>query len=118
MSRLEAFRDLLRIPTVSSREPDEQDGAAFEAFHEALRRHFPLLHDQLERIRIGPYGLLFHWPGASAERPVVLMAHIDVVPVEGEWTHPPFGAVVADGIVWGRGTLDCKASLTAICQAA
>lgn len=61
--------------------------------------------------------MLFHWRGASADRPVVLMAHIDVVPVEGDWRHPPFGAVVEDGVVWGRGTLDCKASLTAICQA-
>ncbi|SNY62024.1 M20/M25/M40 family metallo-hydrolase [Paractinoplanes atraurantiacus] len=117
MSQLEAFRDLLRIPTVSTREAAEWDSGAFDDFHAALRRHFPLLHEKLELTRIGTHGLLFHWPGVSAERPVVLMAHIDVVPVEGEWTHPPFEAVVEDGVIWGRGTLDCKASLTAICQA-
>jgi carboxypeptidase PM20D1 len=115
MDHLEVFRDLLRVPTVSSRDAESWDHAAFEAFHEALRRHFPLLHDKLELTRIGRHGLLFHWPGASAARPVVLMAHIDVVPVEGTWRHPPFGAVVEDGVVWGRGTLDCKGSLTAIC---
>ncbi|WP_328477678.1 M20/M25/M40 family metallo-hydrolase [Actinoplanes sp. NBC_00393] len=109
---------LLRIPTVSTRNPDDWDHAAFEAFHAALREHFPLLHAHLELTRIGDYGLLFRWPGESAERPVVLMAHIDVVPVEGgEWTHPPFGAVVEGGVIWGRGTLDDKSSLVAICLA-
>ncbi|MFC4072882.1 M20/M25/M40 family metallo-hydrolase [Actinoplanes subglobosus] len=113
---IEAFRELLRIPTVSTRDAAAWDHAAFDAFHEALRRHFPLLHE-LPLIRVGSHGLLFHWAGASAEKPIVLMAHIDVVPVEGEWTHPAFDAVVEDGIIWGRGTLDCKGSLTAICQA-
>jgi carboxypeptidase PM20D1 len=59
------------------------------------------------------------WAGRSAEQPVVLMAHLDVVPVgdESAWTHPPFGAEVAAGQVWGRGALDCKGSLVATCAA-
>ncbi|WP_433795883.1 M20/M25/M40 family metallo-hydrolase [Actinoplanes sp. CA-252034] len=113
---IEAFRALLRIPTVSTRDPQQWDHAAFDAFLEALEGHFPLLH-KLPLVRVGSHGLLFHWAGESADRPVVLMAHIDVVPVEGEWRHPPFDAVVEDGVIWGRGTLDCKGSLTAICQA-
>ncbi|GIE82232.1 peptidase M20 [Actinoplanes philippinensis] len=113
---IEAFRDLLRIPTVSTRDAAAWDHAAFDAFHEALERHFPMLHE-LPLTRVGRHGLLFHWAGRHADRPVVLMAHIDVVPAEGEWAHPPFGAVVEDGVIWGRGTLDCKGSLTAICQA-
>ncbi|MEU8659853.1 M20/M25/M40 family metallo-hydrolase [Actinoplanes philippinensis] len=113
---IEAFRDLLRIPTVSTRDAAAWDHAAFDAFHEALERHFPMLHE-LPLTRVGRHGLLFHWAGRHADRPVVLMAHIDVVPAEGEWVHPPFGAVVEDGVIWGRGTLDCKGSLTAICQA-
>jgi carboxypeptidase PM20D1 len=81
-----------------------------------LRERFPRLH-LLETTRIGSHGLLFRWAGARSGRPVVLMAHSDVVPVEGEWRHPPFGAVVEDGAIWGHGTLDCKGSLVAICQA-
>ena len=48
----------------------------------------------------------------------MLMAHLDVVPVEtGTWTHPPFSAEISDGSVWGRGTLDDKGSVAALCEA-
>lgn len=51
----------------------------------------------------------FHWSGSGTEGPAVLMAHYDVVPVEEEnWEKPPFSAVVEDGVMWGRGTLDTK----------
>ncbi|CAN5572340.1 hypothetical protein BH11ACT8_BH11ACT8_11430 [soil metagenome] len=112
---------LVRIPTVSHREPDLVDRAAFERFGSELARLFPLLHAHLELTRLttptGTDGLLFHWAGASSERPVVLMAHLDVVPVEGTWQHPPFGADLVDGEIWGRGTLDDKGCLVAICEA-
>jgi carboxypeptidase PM20D1 len=116
-SPVETFRALLRLPTVSSRDATAGDHAAFDAFHDTLREHFPLLHEHLALTRIGSHGLLFHWAGESDSRPVVLMAHIDVVPVEGQWQHPPFDAVLENGVIWGRGTVDCKGSLTAICQA-
>ncbi len=50
------------------------------------------------------------------------MGHQDVVPVivgtEAEWAHPPFAGRIADGIVWGRGTLDDKSSMTGLLEAA
>jgi carboxypeptidase PM20D1 len=110
---------LVRIPTVSR--PDEAaiDTAAFEAFHDELAGQFPLLHDALEQHRVGVHGLLFRWAGRDTERPVVLMAHQDVVPVDesAPWQHPAFGAEVHDGAIWGRGTLDDKGALVAICEA-
>jgi carboxypeptidase PM20D1 len=110
---------LIRIPTVSHREPERVDTAAFDAFVEELARQFPLLHERLELTRVHTHGLLFHWAGHSRARPVVLMAHLDVVPVEEDapWQHPPFGAEIHDGAVWGRGTLDDKGELVAICVA-
>ena len=46
---------------------------------------------------------------------------MDVVPVESgteaDWTHPPFAGAVADGFIWGRGTMDMKQSLMAILEA-
>ena len=110
---------LVRIPTVSDRDPARVDSGAFDRLHEELRRLFPLLHDRLELTRVGTHGLLFHWPGRAADKPVVLMAHLDVVPVDesAAWQHPPFGADIADGAVWGRGTLDDKGCVAAICEA-
>jgi carboxypeptidase PM20D1 len=108
---------LVRIPTVSNRDPALVDTAAFDDFVAELARQFPVLHESLELTRIHTHGLLFHWPGAGAERPVVLMAHLDVVPVEGTWQRPPFSGEIVDGVIWGRGTLDDKGSLVAICEA-
>jgi carboxypeptidase PM20D1 len=110
---------LVRIPTVSHVDPEQRDGAPFVAFAEELERQFPLLHEHLELIRLPGHALLFRWPGASAERPVVLMAHIDVVPVDdgAPWQHPAFEARIVDGQLWGRGTLDDKGCLVGIAEA-
>lgn len=116
---VEKLQALVRIPTVSYRDPEQVDMAAFDAFVAELAVQFPLLHERLELTRVDTHGLLFHWRGASAERPVVLMAHLDVVPVDdgAPWQHPPFGAEIHDGAIWGRGTLDDKGPLVGICEA-
>ena len=116
VARLQA---LVRIPTVSNRDPALVDASVFDEFLAELARQFPVLHERLELTGIDTHGLLFHWPGTSSERPVVLMAHLDVVPVDdgAPWQHPPFGAEIHDGAVWGRGTLDDKGQLVAICEA-
>jgi carboxypeptidase PM20D1 len=95
---------LVRIPTVSHADPGQVDTAAFDAFLAELERQFPLVHERLELTRIHTHALLLRWPGTDHTRPVVLMAHLDVVPVEGPWRHDPFAAEIADGAVWGRGT--------------
>ncbi len=115
-SAVPALQALIRIPTVSRPDPADVDTDAFEAFLAELERRFPRLHG-LEHQRVHGHGLLVHWPGRSADRPVVLMAHLDVVPVEGPWTHPAFGGDLVDGVVWGRGTLDDKGQLVAACAA-
>lgn len=52
--------------------------------------------------------LVAHLPGTSG-RTIVLMSHSDVVPaIAAEWSHPPFAAEIADGVLYGRGTLDTK----------
>ena len=52
------------------------------------RAQFPLLHERLELTRIDTHGLLFHWRGRADDRPVVLMAHLDVVPGRGRVAAP------------------------------
>lgn len=49
-------------------------------------------------------------------RTLALSGHLDVVKVgdESEWIHPPFSAHIKDDVIWGRGTSDMKAGLTAL----
>ncbi|WP_235201496.1 M20/M25/M40 family metallo-hydrolase [Microbacterium sp. CH12i] len=45
-------------------------------------------------------------PDAAA---LIVHAHLDVVPVQADdWTHPPFGAEIEDGLLYGRGAVDMK----------
>lgn len=53
--------------------------------------------------------LLTRLPGKGEAPPLLMYGHVDVVGAdEGKWTHPPFGGVLEDGWVWGRGALDMK----------
>src|SRR5258705_6956323 len=52
--------------------------------------------------------------GNGSKRPILLMAHTDVVGVQREkWPVDPFGAVLKDGYIWGRGSRDDKDKLAA-----
>ena len=58
----------------------------------------------------GMVTLVARMPGPAGVKPLMLMSHGDVVPaVRANWTHPPFGADLADGYVWARGAIDNKA---------
>jgi acetylornithine deacetylase/succinyl-diaminopimelate desuccinylase-like protein len=47
--------------------------------------------------------------GDGSKRPILLAGHSDVVPVErATWTVDPFGGVIKDGFVLGRGAMDFK----------
>jgi acetylornithine deacetylase/succinyl-diaminopimelate desuccinylase-like protein len=53
-------------------------------------------------------------PASGSARPLLLMAHSDVVPAErSQWTVPPFSALVRDGYIYGRGSQDDKSLLAA-----
>jgi carboxypeptidase PM20D1 len=110
----------LRFETVSNQDPAQVSRAAFGAFRGWLAASYPRLHATLARQPIAQHSLLYTWQGSDPDlAPLLLLAHQDVVPVvdAARWTHPPFGGVIADGFVWGRGAIDDKASLVAICEA-
>ncbi|MBD3369425.1 M20/M25/M40 family metallo-hydrolase [Candidatus Fermentibacteria bacterium] len=89
------------------------DRSQFELLHEFLEQAFPLVHGSLRREVVSGLSLLYEWPGRDNDiTPVMLTAHQDVVPAdEGSWRHPPFSGRIADGRVWGRGTIDYKLGL-------
>ena len=106
--------------TVSHQDSAENDLSQWEGLHAWLQQAYPAAHAAMERQVIAGHTLVFTWPGRDGDlAPVVLMAHQDVVPAdEADWTHPPFGGVVADGAVWGRGAVDDKGSLIGLMEAA
>jgi carboxypeptidase PM20D1 len=110
--------ELLRIPTVSSRDPAEVDPAAFEAFRQRLADLYPQTHRTLDREVLGDGALLYRWRSGTDKPPMVLMAHYDVVPVAGQdWSRDPFSGHIEDGVVHGRGAIDDKGTLVAIMEA-
>jgi carboxypeptidase PM20D1 len=110
----------LQIRTVSHGDRQQNDTEEFSRFCQFLEQTYPRLHADLERELVGEHSLLYRWPGSDLNlEPVLLAAHYDVVPAdEGEaWTHPPFGGVISEGFVWGRGAIDDKSSVLAIFEA-
>lgn len=108
--------EMIRCRTVK---PGEGEGyEQFDRFRRLLRDFYPLAHDALEGETVKEHNLLYRWPGRGGERPLVLMAHYDVVPASGEqWSHPPFDGVIEAGVIWGRGALDTKNTLCGIFEA-
>lgn len=93
----------------------------FLAFHDWLESTYPNAHAAMERDKVNGLSLLYRWPGESDCRPIGFISHLDVVPVEeesiGDWSHPPFAGVMADGYVWGRGSADTKNNMVMIMEA-
>ncbi len=107
--------ELIRAETVS--ETGRKNEAKFNAFHEKMLNMFPSLFAAGETENFDG-SLLIRWRGKSDKEPLLLMSHHDVVEAQGEWTHPPFAGEIADGRLWGRGTVDTKCSLWAMLRAA
>lgn len=114
--------EALRFRTLSQQEREALDPAPFRALHAYLERAFPRTHAALARETVADLSLLYRWEGRDPEAaPVLLTAHLDVVPVPDDqleaWTHPPFAGTLADGFVWGRGAIDDKAGVLAMLEA-
>ena len=122
-SPAERLAEAVRIKTVSHYNTAQIDYGEFERFHAFLRAAYPRVFSQLQVEVISDYSLMISWPGTdSALQPILFLAHMDVVPVEPgteqDWQHPAFAGVVADGRIYGRGTLDDKQGLLGLMEAA
>ena len=106
----------IQFKTVFNTDTSKVDYTQFTGLQEYLAKSFPLVNSTLDKKVINGYGLLYTWQGSdSQKKPILLMAHQDVVPAPAEgWTHQPFSGDIADGIIWGRGAIDDKGSLISI----
>ncbi|MBI1791464.1 MAG: M20/M25/M40 family metallo-hydrolase [Acidobacteria bacterium] len=104
-SALDLLQRYLRIASIN---PPGDTTAAADLLQGALESH----GFQVRRFTAAPgyVNLLTRLPGRDRSRkPLLLMNHMDVVPVDrAAWKMDPFGAVIQDGYVWGRGALDMK----------
>ena len=112
----------IRARTVSSYDDPQLNADQFAALQAHLAQRYPKVHASLKREVVGGLSLLYAWEGSDAKAaPIALMAHQDVVPIapgtEGDWQAEPFGGVIKDGFVWGRGAWDDKANLIAELEA-
>ena len=116
---IDALAQLIRCKTVSYHDHSLEDDAEFEKLISLLPQLYPNVFKTCSFDQLPDRALLFRWPGKSPKNPSVMMSHYDVVPVdEAKWDHPPFAAVIADGCMWGRGTLDTKGTFNAVLSAA
>lgn len=112
----------VRFQTVSNEDRNNFKKDEFISFQKFLEQSFPKVHTVLKKEIVGEYSILLTWQGKdNKELPILLAAHYDVVPAEPEsgngWTYPPFDGQIADGFIWGRGTLDDKMSVLGTMEA-
>ena len=110
----------LRLKTISFEDPAEFDSSQFHLFNTFLKDEYPLSDSLLNHRIFNEFSHLYEWRGSNTElKPIVLMGHIDVVPIASpdKWSVEPFGAEIRDGKIWGRGTIDDKFSVIGIMEA-
>ncbi|MBQ1391217.1 MAG: M20/M25/M40 family metallo-hydrolase [Firmicutes bacterium] len=111
----EMLARMIRLETVSAH--GQTDLTKFYAFHDLLRELFPHLFAVCDFEEFEG-SFLLRWPGAKPGQGLLLMNHHDVVAASGNWQYPPFSGEIAEGKVWGRGTLDDKGPLFGMLKAA
>lgn len=105
---------MIQCETVSNRFDSNKE--KFYKFHELEEKLFPNIFRVCEK-HVFNGSLLLKWSGKGEAQPILLMSHTDVVEATGEWEHPPFSGEIVNGAVWGRGSVDTKASLSCILNA-
>lgn len=109
--------------TVSYENSADFQSEPFKSFHHNISSNFPLFERSTKKEAINTYSILYEWTGSNPSlNPILLMAHMDVVPIdsstENEWGYPPFSGAIKNGFIWGRGTMDDKANIIAMLEAA
>jgi carboxypeptidase PM20D1 len=122
MTSAKHLAEVIKFETVSHEDASQDVKANFKQMQSQLAKMYPLAHSILSKELVDGYSLLYTWKGQDTSLdPVVLMAHQDVVPADentlNQWTYPPFSGEIADGYIWGRGTMDIKCQMIAVFEA-
>lgn len=118
---LERFIKAIQIPTISNENKRDVDEVALQTFQQYLADSFPLVHEKTEVQTFAKHSLLYHLKGQNSQlKPVLFVAHLDVIPVNkhtlNRWQQLPFSGNLVNEVIWGRGTLDNKLSVMALME--
>lgn len=108
-AREECLNHLVNLIRIDTSNPPGNEVEAAIYLREVLRREKIDIDPVLLEAAPKRVNLIARLRGDGSLGPLLFLCHTDVVPAQTEgWTHPPFGGVVSDGYVWGRGAVDMK----------
>lgn len=113
----------IQCKTINCTDHSRTDYGPFDQLHALIRASYPHVMAAGTMEVLGQRSLLITLPGSDPGlRPCLFMSHQDVVPVvegtEDDWTYPAFSGAIAQGYIWGRGTLDIKNQVFGCLEAA
>lgn len=113
----EKLSQLIQVETVNDKGMSKEETAPkFANFRQVVSQLYPTITEKLELKLFGD-AMLYKWKGKdSSKGSVVLLAHSDVVPSPGDWSYPPYGGVIENDKVWGRGAMDNKGAFCCLFQ--
>lgn len=89
------------------------DDTEFKKLRDVMEELFPTVHKSSEKMTFSEDCWIYKIKGKDEKRNIMLMSHHDVVEANGEWERDGFSGEIADGKIWGRGTVDTKTPLFA-----
>ncbi|MCL7745663.1 M20 family metallopeptidase [Halalkalibacter alkaliphilus] len=107
---IQLTQKLVQIPT------ENPNGIELECstFVETWLRKLNNVKVTTQVVEEGRVNVIAKYEGSSSNLPpLVIIAHMDTVPVEGTWSVDPFGGEIIDGKLYGRGACDMKSGLAA-----
>ncbi len=105
------LQKMIQCKTVSVK--DSYDDTEFAKLRDVMAELFPTIHKTAEKMTFSDDCWIYKIKGADVTRNIMLMSHHDVVEASGEWNYDGFSGTIADGKIWGRGTVDTKTPLFA-----
>lgn len=107
--KIQILQDIIRIQTVND---NEKEAAAY--YKDLLAKHD--IDSKIVEYSPTRHNLVAEIKGENPGKVLVFSGHMDVVGIGDidDWNYPPFDAVIENGKMYGRGTTDMKAGLTAL----
>ena len=107
-SQAEAAQFLQNLIRIDTQDPPGNESKVAEYLQGVLKKE-GIDSEILETVP-GRASIVARLKGNGSKKPLLIMGHEDVVPVDrSHWTVDPFAATEKDGVIWGRGALDDKA---------